>query len=152
MKELHAILTRLTPEELVGYQQRFGYFMDKSYRWDIWGAAYWLGGGCSDDGFLDFRSCLISLGEAMFAAILANPDYLADLVDRPDVPYMQTEGFQYVAMRVYREKTGEDRIPLPERRRRGFPRPKGRQLDHDDEKVMRRHYPRLVAKYPNMGG
>lgn len=29
--------------------------------------------------------------------------------------------------------------------------PAGKQIDHDDDEVMRRHFPKLVAKYPDMG-
>ena len=32
------------------------------YRWDMWAAAYLIGGGCSDDGFIDFRAGLIAQG------------------------------------------------------------------------------------------
>ncbi|WP_238537811.1 hypothetical protein [Zavarzinella formosa] len=70
-------------------------------------------------------------------------------MDRPDVPYMQAEGFQYVASKVYREKTGEEDMPLyasdhPDE-------PVGEQLDHDDEELMAEHFPKLVAKFPEMG-
>ena len=149
MEELAKALRQLPPEEIVAFDRRFSSYRDLAYRWDVWGAAYWLGGGCGDDGFLDFSSCLISLGKDLFFQVLGDPDALADIADRPDVPYLQAEGFQYVAMRVYKEKTGED-MPQPEVERRRA-KPKGRLFDFDNEELMRRHYPKLVAKFPEMG-
>lgn len=32
------------------------------YRYDLWAAAYLIGGGCSDDSFTDFRAGLIGQG------------------------------------------------------------------------------------------
>ena len=57
--ELHQLLRQLSPDDLISYQHHFRTYLHLAYRWDLWGAAYWLSGGCSDDGFLDFRSCLI---------------------------------------------------------------------------------------------
>jgi hypothetical protein len=87
-------LRPLPPVEIAAFHERFSYYRGLAYRWDLWAAAYWLHGGCSNDGFLDFRSCLISLGKTLFFQVLKAPDSLADIVDRPDVPYMQAEGFQ----------------------------------------------------------
>jgi hypothetical protein len=41
----------MTPQEVVGYQQQFTAQLSRAYRWDLWGAAYLMEGGCSDDGF-----------------------------------------------------------------------------------------------------
>jgi Protein of unknown function (DUF4240) len=49
-----------------------------SYDWGLWGAAYVIDGGCSDDGFDYFRAYLISRGRAVFEAAMADPDSLAD--------------------------------------------------------------------------
>src|SRR5262245_37427776 len=89
-------LRALPAEEIFAFRERFWERHAHAYRWDLWAAAYWLGGGCSDDGFIDFRSCLISLGKTNYERILADPDNLVDVVDLPDTPYMQSEGFQYI--------------------------------------------------------
>jgi hypothetical protein len=149
MEELSTMLRKLPAEEIVGFKHRFEDLCNREYRWDLWAAAYWLHGGCSDDAFIDFRSTLVSLGKEMFTQVLADPDALADLVDRPDVPYLGSEGFQYVATRVYKEKTGQEYQPGDEPT--GPANPKGRRIDHDNEAVMRRRFPKLVAKYPDMG-
>jgi hypothetical protein len=141
-------LRQLPPTEIYAFRERFRYYHGLAYRWDLWAAAYWLHGGCSDDGFIDFRSCLISLGQKLFFQVLKDPDSLADIVDRADAPYMQAEGFQYVASKVYEEKTGEE---MPEGEAHGPARPLGKRINHDDEDVMRRHFPRIVARFPDMG-
>jgi hypothetical protein len=51
-----------------------------AYRWDIWGAAYVIEDGCSDDCFRDFRAYLISLGKGPYEAALRDPDSLAPVV------------------------------------------------------------------------
>lgn len=48
------------------------------YRWDVWAAAYLIGGGCSDDSFMDFRAGLIGLGREWYARAAACPDVLAE--------------------------------------------------------------------------
>lgn len=50
----------------------------ESYRAPLWAAAYLINGGCSDDGFDYFRGWLLTQGEAVFTAALADPDSLAD--------------------------------------------------------------------------
>ena len=149
--ELRTLLGELAPEELIAYSNRFQYYRDLAYRWDLWAVAYWLHGGCSDDGFADFRACLISLGKKWFFEVLKDPDSLTDLVGRRDVPYMQAEGFQYVDSKVYQEKTGY--IVMPEVRGKVHKRrqPKGKRFDFEDEKQMRKRFPKLIAKYPEMG-
>jgi uncharacterized protein DUF4240 len=142
-------LGELEPAAIVGFAQRFWTLHQKAYRWDLWGAAYWLGGGCSDDGFIDFRACLISLGKEAFQKILKNPDKIADYVDRPDMPYMQSEGFQYVASKTYKNATGKE---LPDLELEQAPiDPEGEQFDFDDEELMSEHYPKLVQKLPEGG-
>jgi hypothetical protein len=152
---LAEILRTLPPAEIASFRDRFWSLHRHAYRWDLWAAAYWLCAGCSDDGFTDFRSCLISLGKDLYYRILADPDTLADIVDLPDTPYMQAEGFQYIASRVYEEVTGEEipeeEWPESEGDYNAPHEPAGERIDHDDDEVMRRHFPKLVAKYPDMG-
>jgi hypothetical protein len=149
--ELRKLLRELTPEELIAYNNRFQYYWNLSYRWDLWGVAYWLHAGCSDDGFIDFRACLISLGKKWYFQVLDDPDSLTDLVGRDDVPYMQAEGFQYVDTNVYREKTGYDGMPEVIGEEHHPSKPKGERFDYKDDEEMRKRFPKLVARYPDMG-
>jgi len=76
----------------------------QAYRWDLWGAAYIIGGGCSDDGFIDFQYGLIAKGREIYESALANPDSLADLAIPGEIP---NELFGYVADNVYEDLTVE---------------------------------------------
>ncbi len=75
---IKALLKALTPEEIASYQAHFEAFFEKAYRWELWGAAYLIEGGCSDDGFMDFRYGLIAKGQKIYEASLQDADNLAD--------------------------------------------------------------------------
>ena len=81
LKELESLLDELSVDELVDFQAIFVSYFRASYTWPLWGAAYVIGGGCSDDGFDYFRGWLISRGEKVFSAALADPDTLASVID-----------------------------------------------------------------------
>lgn len=55
-----------------GYQQL-------SFQYGLWSAAALMCGGCTDDGFIDFRAWLIAQGKEVYLAALADPDSLADV-------------------------------------------------------------------------
>ena len=151
IQEHTEVLGRLSPDELIAYDVRFWDYHHLAYRWDLWAVAYWLHAGCSNDAFIDFRACLISLGKEWFFQVLNDPDSLTDLIDRPDFPFMQSEGFQYLAGKVYTEKTGYDAMPDMPGERSGPFEPKGTRIDHDDDDLMRKYFPKLVARFPDMG-
>lgn len=74
-----------------------------AYQWLLWAAAYIIEGGCSDDGFMDFRYGLISRGRSVFERALADPDSLADVADDTTDGFIPNEDFGYVAQRVYQK-------------------------------------------------
>jgi hypothetical protein len=76
--DLHAELGNLPDDEVLEFEHRHAAFMDQAYTWDLWGAAYVINGGCSDDTFEYFGSALISRGRDVFERALADPDSLAD--------------------------------------------------------------------------
>ena len=137
------LMRKLTPKELVSYQEHFDTLVRDSYRWDLWGAAYILGGGCSDDGFIDFRYGLIARGREVYESALKNPDSLAELTIRNEIP---NELFGYAAGELYEELTEEDEMPrLPPPKKP--PKPLGEEWDFDDVKQNARRLPKLWAKY-----
>ncbi|WP_329611668.1 DUF4240 domain-containing protein [Kitasatospora herbaricolor] len=78
--ERAAALLALRPvQEIVAAQQAFWDLMTDSYRAPLWGAAYVINGGCSDDGFDYFRGWLITQGRETFERVITDPDALADL-------------------------------------------------------------------------
>jgi hypothetical protein len=81
--QLAADLEALSEAEVSAFAQQFQRAVDRAYTWDLWGAAYVVMGGCSDDGFKEFRNWLISEGRVTYEAVLASPDRLAELAPIP---------------------------------------------------------------------
>jgi len=129
-------LAGLSVEELVSYQEHFDTLHANAYRWDVWGAAYIRDGGCSDDGFTDFRYGLISLGREIYEAALADPDSLAAVDEGVEIA---NETFGYIALEAYEKKTGKDMPRNPHRRAD----PVGENWDFDDDDECRARLPRL---------
>ena len=117
-----ALLTQrlqgLSTERLRGYGHHWDAAMKEAYDWRLWAAAYVIHGGCSDDGFSDFRSTIIMLGEETFRRAMRDPDSLlaAAKAAKGDLRH---ENFGYPVNSVWREKTGEDFMPP------AFPIPSG---------------------------
>lgn len=109
LEVLQSQLEKLSAAEIVDFDRIFTEYWVRAYTWDLWAAAYIIGGGCSDDGFADFRGGLISRGEKVYERSLANPESLTIDDD------CQVEGFHYVASRAWEEKTGRpfDEYPQP---------------------------------------
>ena len=84
---LETRLAKLDPDEILQFDHWWSTFTRKAYDWTLWRAAYLINGGCSDDGFMDFRDWLILQGRAVYEAAVANPDSLADVVDPEDGEY-----------------------------------------------------------------
>jgi hypothetical protein len=130
--------------------------MAESYRWDLWGAAYLINGGCSDDGFEYFRAWLIAQGRQVFEAALRDPDSLAGhppVRDDPDRDDVECEEMLGVAWRAWMDAAvaggaseGGPRVLSPYR-----PEDLGDPFDFDDDAEMRRRYPRLWARMEAWG-
>jgi hypothetical protein len=138
-------LEALSPDEIGQFQEFYDEFWSRAYRWDLWGAAYLIGGGCSDDGFMDFRAWLISRGEKVFEAAVKDAESLASAVTERDGE-CQFEGMQYVASQVWEEKTGRDMSEFPRPGPRQPPRPAGEAWAEEGEDLKRR-FPRLWERF-----
>ncbi len=114
VETLHDVLMDVPVEEVVKFAKQFSDRMAESYDDKLWGAAYLLNGGCSDDGFDYFRMWLISEGEEAFRRALADPDSLADFAEED----VELERYSYVAAKVHEERTGDE---LPEFERASYP-------------------------------
>jgi hypothetical protein len=109
---LRVALRALSADELALFQEALQAQMHRSYRWDLWGAAYVAMGGASDDGFHYFRLWLISRGRETFESVLSNPDALAALA--PDDPgELEFEELAFLAPGIWSEKTGRPQERMP---------------------------------------
>jgi hypothetical protein len=146
---LRTALRELTLEEIVSFEMAFRRFLNKAYTWDLWGAAYVIHGGCSDDGFEYFRRWLVSRGHDVYEAALADADSLAELETQPG-PHgvWEFESIYYVARNVFKEKGGEGDVRDYSEREAGLggPGPSGEPFDDDEEHLMRR-YPKLWRRF-----
>src|SRR5262249_8656242 len=103
LEALRQTLRELSAPEIEGFEHAFHREQRRAYTWDLWGAAYVIHGGASDDAFEYFQRWLISKGRDVFEAALADPDSLADML-APDVEEpCDFEEFAYVAGRVWAE-------------------------------------------------
>jgi Protein of unknown function (DUF4240) len=100
---LNTLLDKLSLTDIADFDQHYNALILRANRWDLWGAAYLMNGGCSDDGFRYFCHWLISEGKDRFDAALLNPDSLADV---PQQDYFELELFAYQALDVYESKGG----------------------------------------------
>ncbi len=139
LSELEAALATMSAEEIVSFDDHFSKLHSESYGWPLWGAAYIINGGCSDDGFDYFRGWLIAQGRDVFEAALAAPDSLVDHVEDE----VECEDLLSVAWQAYKNKTGKGELPPNAHK---YPK-LGESWDFDDEAEMRKRYPRLCEKF-----
>ncbi|MEO1544120.1 MAG: DUF4240 domain-containing protein [Pseudomonadota bacterium] len=147
MSALHGELTKLTPDQVASFQVAFMEHTAKAYTWDLWGAAFVVHGGCSDDGFEYFRYWLVSRGRDVFEQAMRDVDGLADL-DPPTGPYdaWEFEGIAYIAERAWKDVGGTGRfaavvgIPtLPDE-------PAGDPFEEDEDHLKHR-FPKLWLRF-----
>jgi hypothetical protein len=145
-------LVVLPTEEIVGFHQRLWQVVNAAYRWDLWGAAYLINGGCSDDGFLYFRCWLVSRGQKVYRDALRDPDTLVKVARRGANHEM--EDMLSVASEAWVQRTGRKKgnvagfEELSKGADLGFQdEPAGKEWDFDDEDQMRRRFPQLAERF-----
>lgn len=143
-----ALLAERDPAEIVGYARHQARVLAASYTADLWGAAYLVNGGASDDGFAHFRGWLMTQGRGVFARAVADPDSLAEL---PRIRSAALTGEEFgseemlaVPGEAYRKATATD---LPAQPDPVVAPDLDDFWDFDDEDEARRRLPRLAALF-----
>ncbi|PZG00672.1 DUF4240 domain-containing protein [Micromonospora deserti] len=143
-----ALLAARDPGDIVGYAQHQTRVLAASHRADLWGAAYLINGGVSDDGFDQFRGWLMAQGREVFARAVADPDSLAEL---PQVRAASLTGEELacadmlgVAWVAYRKATAAQ---LPAEREAAAVPDLNDLWDFDDEEQARARLPKLAALF-----
>ena len=135
---LEQVLLTQHPDDVAAFQNKYDELLARACRWDLWGAALVINGGCSDDGFRYFRDWLISEGEAVFEAALADPDGLADVAQDEAV---RTRIVRLRRPEVYEQLTD---APLPRGSVTDPASPAGQEWNEDDLPAL---FPRLARRF-----
>ena len=135
-------LSQLPAQQIVDFQRIRHGLDERAYTWDLWGAAYVIDDGCSDDCFRDFRAYLISLGRGPYDAAMRDPDSLAPVVQ--DAEEGDWENADNVAPDAYESVAGED-IPADDSDLSGDPR--GEPWDDEAQEALVQRYPQLAARF-----
>jgi hypothetical protein len=146
-------LTDWAPDQLASLGAAIDELQTSAYRWDLWGAAYLINGGCSDDGFEYFQGWLMAQGRQIWDATLDDPDSLADLLRGHGDVDTYSEDMLAVAGDAYARVTGDDDAywdAVPDTVHRD--RPAGDEFDFEDDEALRAHLPRLSALYLGPAG
>ncbi|GAA2148559.1 DUF4240 domain-containing protein [Actinomadura napierensis] len=144
-------------EDILDFQERFDELEALVKRWDVWAAAYLIGGGCSDDAFSVFRAGLIALGHDWFERAVRLPDALADhpavtgTIEELDRPIFY-EAFQFAASSAYERRSGDgdafwEALQAREEAAEAIGHDMGEDFDFDDSAEMHRCLPRLASLF-----
>lgn len=140
-------LSRLDPDTVTDFARHFEARFLRAFRWDVWGAAWVLLDGASDDAFDSFRCWLIGQGRTIFeGALHDDPDALAHLL--PDFDE-ETDGdgddIGFAADDTYNLLTGDE---LPDL---GLPdppeEPVGTPIDFENDRALAQRFPRLWKRF-----
>jgi hypothetical protein len=147
-------LAKLPVPDILDFDHWWDVALAEAYHWNLWGAAYLINGGCSDDGFEYFREWLILQGRELFEAAVKHPDSLSDVVDADEDCY-ECEGRPawyawFAATKTEQDEAGYDMLLAALNKRhpkklkaRGM----GRRWNFDDDAAVRKRFPRLAAMY-----
>lgn len=155
---LIAHLAAFPIERICEFDEAHGRVRHGLYRESLWAAGYLIGGGCSDDAFMDFRNGLIALGRDWCERVLADPDELAAhplvaaAAAREDDAVLFYEDAAYAPTMAFEVATGRPRdeyYELMDSRRTGpvatLGDAVGESFDFEDRAEMLLRMPRLTA-------
>ncbi|MBR8641252.1 DUF4240 domain-containing protein [Streptomyces tuirus] len=139
-------LAQKDPDSVLDFARHFESRYNRAYRWDLWGAAWVLLDGASDDAFDFFRCWLIGQGRHVFEGAVHDPDSLADLLDDFDEEIDgDGEELGYAADEAYEQLTG---VVAPDLEIPPAPaEPEGTPLDFENERRLAERYPRLWERF-----
>lgn len=104
-------LGRLSPAELLSFQEHFDEMVERANETPLRVAASVINGGIDDRGFMEFRFWLIAQGQGVYDQALADPDSLASVCDTPKKE-AANETYGLVAPDLY-EEVADAPMPRP---------------------------------------
>jgi predicted DNA-binding WGR domain protein len=141
-------LQKRSIDDIIAFEHILQGMLAKSYQTNLWGAAYLINGGCSDDGFDYFRGWLIAKGKDVFQNVLANPDNLSKYIHTDDFDFREYEceimlGVSSMAFEMKTDQSVDaffekiNRIPYP---------PIEMDWDFEDDDELKKRLPKLFKK------
>jgi hypothetical protein len=112
--KLFGYLSALSDEELLALDEIWSDHYRQLFSWPLWGVAYLAQGGCSDDGFMDWRNWIIACGREAFETALNRPDDLVALIDAE--PNAGREGINsplFYTLKARNLQPKRNRVPHP---------------------------------------
>lgn len=103
-------LRNLPSEEILEWKQIFSFYQDAARRNDLWAASAAMGAHSSDDGFMDFRSWLISQGHDVYMSALKDPESLVSV--NTDGQELNFEDYAYVPCKAYAERRAYEEMSV----------------------------------------
>ncbi|MBV1778518.1 DUF4240 domain-containing protein [Paeniglutamicibacter sp. ABSL32-1] len=93
-------------QEVVAFDQLYALKTQALYSWELWGVAYLLLGGCSDDEFTDLRTWIVAQGRDFYLSCRKDPTMLANGQLKDPTEVMDAEEVRYVPDEIFMEMTG----------------------------------------------
>ncbi len=149
---LRGWLISMGPEQAKKFDDIANAYTALAYQYGLWSAASVMCGGCTDDGFTDFRNWLVGQGRDVYMAALKDPDSLADAPDYQDYRF---DGLPRMGELVYERLIGQDAYEDRDLERyqalkaelaRGIVYGEGINYPYDQADIPA-YVPRLCAKY-----
>lgn len=106
LEKLSERIAPLAEKQLLSVAEFIEDRVEEANAWDLWGAAYVLNGGCSDDGFLYFRRWLVAQGRHRYEAAVKQPESIADWASA-DSPH-ELEELTFVVADAYAAASGKN--------------------------------------------
>lgn len=103
-------LRNLPSEEILEWKQIFSFYQDAARRNDLWAAGAAMGAHSFDDGFMDFRSWLISQGHDVYMSALKDPESLVSV--NTDGQELNFEDYAYVPCKAYAERRAYEEMSV----------------------------------------
>lgn len=110
-------LRKLDKVGIQRFDRGFWKAMHRAYTWDLWGVANLANGHDGQEGFLGFRAWLVSRGQGVFDAAIADADslapHIAEQQHAPDgAPLCDAQALCHAARNAYEAAHGTE-LPTP---------------------------------------
>ena len=132
---LELSIDSLEPEEIIDFARHYAELQNEANTPAILEAAFIIGCGPSNDGFMDFRRWIVFQGKTVFSEIVANPDFLGTY--DPEATPIEHWYCEYHPMWAYKEATGKE---LPHFFVDVYP---DAPSDFNNERILAERYPNL---------